>query len=85
MINVTRRALRVYAALNELRGNENDVLDALIPFFEPILALMNRTVFDSYVFSVGVCTGGASQATLLPRSSPSRAQGHPEAAGAGRQ
>ncbi len=54
MSNVTRRALRVYAALNELRGNENDVLDALIPFFEPILAVMNGTVFDPYVFSAGV-------------------------------
>lgn len=54
MSNVTRRALRVYAALNELKGNENDVLDALIPFFEPILALMNRKVFDPYVFSAGV-------------------------------
>jgi hypothetical protein len=29
-------------------------LDALIPFFEPILALMNGKVFDPYVFSAGV-------------------------------
>ncbi|PIT02066.1 hypothetical protein TSA1_15840 [Bradyrhizobium nitroreducens] len=54
MSNVTRRALRVYAALTELKGNENDVLDALIPFFEPILSLMNGKVFDPYVFSAGV-------------------------------
>lgn len=50
MSSVTRRALRVYAALNELKGNDNDVLDALIPFFEPILTLMNGTIFDPHVF-----------------------------------
>lgn len=73
MSNVTRRALRVYAALNELKGNDNDVLDALIPFFEPILALMNGTIFDPHVFSAGVrklyrwrFTGDIA-ATFIPR------------------
>jgi hypothetical protein len=73
MSNVTRRALRVYAALNELKGNENDVLDALTPFFEPILAVMNGKVFDPYTFSAGVrrlyrwrFTGDIA-ATLIPR------------------
>ena len=54
MSNVTRRALRVYAALTELRGQDPDVLDALTPFFEPILAVMNCRVFDPHVFSAGV-------------------------------
>jgi hypothetical protein len=73
MSNVTRRALRVYAALNELKGNDNDVLDALIPFFEPILTLMNGTIFDPHVFSAGVrklyrwrFTGDIA-ATFIPR------------------
>ena len=35
--SVTRRALRVHSALVELRNANEDVLDALIPFFEPIL------------------------------------------------
>jgi hypothetical protein len=38
MSNVTRRALRVYMALSELKPHSGDVLDALISFFEPILA-----------------------------------------------
>ncbi|QIO59228.1 hypothetical protein [Rhizobium leguminosarum] len=54
MSNVTRHALRVYAALTELRGNDRDVLDALIPFFEPILTLLNGKVFDPHVFAAGV-------------------------------
>ncbi|WLA78412.1 hypothetical protein [Bradyrhizobium elkanii] len=73
MSNVTRRALRVYAALTELRGSENDVLDALIPFFEPILAVMHGKVFDPYTFSAGVrrlykwrFTGDIAS-TLIPR------------------
>ena len=74
MSNVTRRALRVYAALNELKGKENDdVLDALIPFFEPILAVMDGKVFDPHLFSAGVrrlyrwrFTGDIA-ATFIPR------------------
>lgn len=54
MSNVTRRALRVYAALSELRGPDSDVLDALIPFFEPILSLMNGKVWNPHTFSAGV-------------------------------
>ena len=73
MSNVTRRALRVYAALTELRGTDTDVLDALIPFFEPILSVMNGTIFDPHVFSAGVrklyrwrFTGDIA-ATFIPR------------------
>ncbi|RVI84189.1 hypothetical protein CN188_09415 [Sinorhizobium meliloti] len=54
MGNVTRHALRVYAALSELKGNDSDVLDALIPFFEPVLQLMNGKIFDPRVFSAGI-------------------------------
>lgn len=55
MSNVTRRALRVYAALSELKGaNNNDILDALIPFFEPLLEVMNGKIFDPKLFVVGV-------------------------------
>jgi hypothetical protein len=34
-------SFRVYTALSELRAGNADVLDALLPFFEPILAVMN--------------------------------------------
>jgi hypothetical protein len=55
MSNVTRRALRVYAALSELGGSaQRDVLDALIPFFEPILELTNGKIFDPRIFAYGV-------------------------------
>lgn len=53
MSNVTRRALRVYMALSELRPQSGDVLDALIPFFEPVLALMNGKVFDPQLLAKG--------------------------------
>ena len=54
MGNVTRHALRVYAALSELKGNNADVLDALIPFFEPILEKLDGTIFNPGVFAKGV-------------------------------
>jgi hypothetical protein len=54
MSSVTRHALRVYAALAELKGNNVDVLDALVPFFEPILEVMNGKVFDPKLLSAGV-------------------------------
>jgi hypothetical protein len=53
MSNVTRRALRVYMALSELKPQSGDVLDALIPFFEPILALMHGKVFDPELLAKG--------------------------------
>ncbi len=53
-MSVTRQALRVYAALAELRDRRGDVLDALIPFFEPILSLMNGRLFDPRLFALGV-------------------------------
>jgi len=54
MSSMTRRALRVYTALSELRPGNADVLDALLPFFEPILAVMNGKVFDPKLFALGV-------------------------------
>ncbi len=64
---------RVYAALSELKGDQGDVLDALIPFFDPILSVMNGKIFDPHVFSAGVrklyrwrFTGDVA-ATFIPR------------------
>ncbi|MBN8918197.1 MAG: hypothetical protein J0I31_21610 [Rhizobiales bacterium] len=56
MTTVTRHALRVYAALSGLRANNQngDVLDALIPFLEPVLAAMHGTIFDGGLLSLGV-------------------------------
>src|SRR5260370_41959288 len=53
MSNVTRCALRVYMALSELKPQSGDVLDALIPFFEPILTLMHGKVFDPELLAKG--------------------------------
>jgi hypothetical protein len=54
MSSMTRRALRVYAALSELQPGNADVLDALLPFFEPILAVMHGKIFDPKLFALGV-------------------------------
>ena len=54
MAGVTRHALRVYAALSELGGNNENILDALVPFFEPILEVMNGKFFDPRLFAIGV-------------------------------
>ncbi|MDF2622159.1 MAG: hypothetical protein K0S00_4818 [Xanthobacteraceae bacterium] len=56
MTTVTRHALRVYAALSGLKANNQngDVLDALIPFLEPVLAAMHGTIFDGGLLSLGV-------------------------------
>src|SRR4051812_46567117 len=54
MAEVTRHALRVYAALTELSGNKDgDILGALIPFFEPILTLMHGRIFDPQLLATG--------------------------------
>jgi hypothetical protein len=46
--------LRVYAALSELRRDDEDILGALLPFFEPILEVTNGKIFDPRVFAFGV-------------------------------
>lgn len=51
---VTRRALRVYVALSELKPDSGgDVMDALVPFFEPILEKMHGTIFVPRLLAVG--------------------------------
>ena len=35
---LTQRALRIFAVLESYRAGSSDILDALLPFFEPILA-----------------------------------------------
>lgn len=54
MSTVTRHALRVYAALSEFTGANKDILDALIPFFEPVLEVMNGKIFDPKLFVLAV-------------------------------
>ena len=54
MTAITRRAVRVCTALTELRGKGGDVLDALIPFFEPLLELWDGKIFNPRLFAVGV-------------------------------
>lgn len=51
---VTKHALRVYTALQQLRGNNADILDSLIPFFDPILEQLNNTVLNPAIFARGV-------------------------------
>src|SRR5262249_54582653 len=50
---VTRRALRVYVALAELKPQSGDILDALVPFFEPILQVMDGKMFDPRLLAKG--------------------------------
>ena len=54
MSSITRHALRVYAALGALKGSGEDVLDALIPFFDPILQLMDKKIFDPKLLAAGL-------------------------------
>lgn len=54
MSTITRQALRVYSALSVLGGSSGDVLDSLIPFFDPILAVLDNKYFDPRVFASGV-------------------------------
>lgn len=51
---LTRQALRVYSALSELGGGQGDVLDALIPFFDPVLSAFDNKIFDHRLFATGV-------------------------------
>ena len=44
----------MYVALSELKRHQSgDVLDALIPFFEPILEVMDNKVFDPQLLATG--------------------------------
>lgn len=54
MTILTQHALRVYSSLTALKGGEGDVLDSIIPFFEPILQVMNGKVFEPKLLALGV-------------------------------
>lgn len=54
MTAITRQALRVYSSLTTLAGSGGDVLDALVPFFDPVLSLLDNKYFDPHVFASGV-------------------------------
>lgn len=55
MSSITRRSLRVYSSIANLKSNkEEDILDALIPFLEPILGVMSGKVFDPSLLAAGV-------------------------------
>lgn len=48
---LTQRALRVYSVLNSYNAESGDVLDSLLPFFEPILAKLTGTDFNPQLFA----------------------------------
>ncbi|MER9233969.1 hypothetical protein NKI56_18015 [Mesorhizobium sp. M0622] len=54
MTEVTKHALRVYSSISALRGKNGDVLDAVIPFFDPILRIMDGKIFDPKLIVSGV-------------------------------
>lgn len=54
MTEITRHALRIYSSVAALKGDGADVLDALVPFFVPILQVMDRKIFDPSLFALGV-------------------------------
>ena len=48
---LTQRALRVFAVLENYRAGSPDILDALLPFFEPILSEYPGQAFDPSEFA----------------------------------
>ena len=51
---LTQRALRVFAVLEHYRAGSPDILDALLPFFEPILAEFKGQTLDQEAFALRV-------------------------------
>jgi hypothetical protein len=52
MAALSKRALRVFAVLEAYRdGASGDVLDALLPFFEPILADLTGKILNPEAFA----------------------------------
>ena len=51
---LTQRALRVFSVLEDYRAGSPDILDALLPFFEPILSKYTGTILDQVEFAEGV-------------------------------
>ncbi|MPR06303.1 hypothetical protein [Microvirga tunisiensis] len=54
MKNITRHAVRIYAAVSSLKEGRGDVLDALIPFMEPILEAADGKIYDPHVVALGL-------------------------------
>lgn len=48
---LTQRAFRVFAVLEDYRAGSPDILDALLPFFEPILAEFKSRTLDQEAFA----------------------------------
>ncbi len=47
MGNLTKRTLRVHAVLEECRNGSKDILEALLPFFQPIVANYSGQLLDA--------------------------------------
>jgi|GEM_PF-1929281 len=56
MKHLTQRALRVFSVLEDFRVGSIDLLDGLLPFFEPILFELNGQYFDPQEFTDRVKT-----------------------------
>lgn len=54
MALLTQRALRVFSVLEDYRAGSKDILDALMPFFEPLLAGIRGTILDQHAFANSV-------------------------------
>jgi hypothetical protein len=51
---LTQRALRIFAVLESYRAGSFDILDALLPFFEPILAEVRGHTLNATDFAARV-------------------------------
>ncbi|HKQ45009.1 MAG TPA: hypothetical protein VJS47_06420 [Rhizomicrobium sp.] len=51
---LTRRTLRVFSVLEDYRAGSQDVLDAVLPFFEPILSEYQGKILDCELFARSV-------------------------------
>ncbi len=51
MAVLTRRTLRVFAVLEDCRKGSRDVLEALLPFFQPLIVDFEDRVFDPNAFA----------------------------------
>lgn len=51
MALLTQRALRVISVLEAYRAGSHDILDAILPFFEPILANFNGKILEPQEFA----------------------------------
>ena len=54
MSQLTQRAIRVYAVLDAYSSSGGDILDTILPFFEPFLAEINDQLLDPSAFCSAV-------------------------------